>query len=136
MCADALPEIGTAEKNYPDLLAFVINVLTLHRKFNRIVIMCTLNVKMDDKVLELVKPHFSGDEAMLLWIEKQLHLILKEYAKQFERKPDDDSMRIVNQIKSLGNDPEGLLKLGSILKPSKYSAKELKDEYISDKYGV
>lgn len=38
--------------------------------------------------------------------------------------------------KALGDTPEGFFNLHTVLKPSKYSAEELMDEYLSDKYGV
>lgn len=46
------------------------------------------------------------------------------------------SIRINDAVMALENDPEGFLKLGAVLKPSPYSAEELRDEYISEKYGV
>ena len=46
------------------------------------------------------------------------------------------SIRINDAVMALENDPEGFLKLAAVLKPSPYSAEELRDEYISEKYGV
>ena len=43
---------------------------------------------------------------------------------------------IVEQLKSIENDPNGLFKLSEILKPSRYSAEELRDKYLSEKYGI
>ena len=39
--------------------------------------MCTLSVKMDDKVIDRVKPLFGGDKAMNRWIEAVLHKALE-----------------------------------------------------------
>ena len=44
--------------------------------------------------------------------------------------------QICRQVKALGDTPEGIFNLHTVLKPSKYSAEELMDEYLSDKYGV
>ena len=47
-----------------------------------------------------------------------------------------ENKRIYQQIKALEKDPMGFLKLSSVLKPSKYSVEDLRDEYISEKYGI
>jgi hypothetical protein len=44
--------------------------------------------------------------------------------------------QICRQVKAFGDTPEGFFNLHTVLKPSKYSAEELMDEYLSDKYGV
>ena len=100
--------------------------------------MCTYHVKIDDKVGEMVRPHFNGDAALTNWIEKLLEKAMLEYALQFATSPsiEDKNERIYKQIKALEKDPQGIFKLGSVLKPSKYSAKELCDRYISEKYGI
>ena len=100
--------------------------------------MCTYNVKIEDEVMEMVKPHFDGDAALRIWIERQLEKVMKEYAMQFRvsSSAEDKSEEIYQRVKALEQDPRGLFKLGSILKPSKYSAEELRDEYISEKYGI
>lgn len=98
--------------------------------------MCTYNVRIEDAVLEEVKPHFAGDAAMQLWIEDVLRQALMSYAAQFRTKPLSNCERISQQIKALESDPDGLFKLGRILKPSKYTIEELRDGYISEKYGI
>ena len=42
--------------------------------------MCTYNVKIEDEVMEMVKPHFDGDAALRVWIERQLEKVMREYA--------------------------------------------------------
>ena len=49
---------------------------------------------------------------------------------------DVSNKDIVEQLKSIENDPNGLFKLSEILKPSKYSAEELRNKYLSEKYGI
>lgn len=99
-------------------------------------VMCTYHVRIDDAVLEQVKPHFSGDAAMQSWIEGVLHHALLDYVAQLGELPISHSEHVFQQVKALESDPDGLLKLGNILKPSKLSAEELRDGYISEKYGV
>ena len=98
--------------------------------------MCTLSVKMDDKVIEQAKTLFKGDSAMQAWLEETLHKALLEYMRQYGTVKQDSDESVYMRVKALENDPLGILKLGTILKPSKYSAEELRDEYISEKYGV
>ncbi|MBR5747514.1 MAG: hypothetical protein IKY01_01865 [Prevotella sp.] len=98
--------------------------------------MCTYNVKIDDQVLEQAKPLFEGDSAMQAWLEDTLHKALLDYMRQYGAIKHDADESVYKQVKALENDPLGLLKLGSVLKPSQYSAEELRDGYISEKYGV
>ena len=58
---------------------------------------------------------------------------LREDAYQSDYSHDE---QIYRQVKALEGDPHALSKLGAILKPSPYSAEELLDEYVSEKYGV
>lgn len=96
--------------------------------------MCTYHIRIDDAVLEEVKPHFTGDTALTSWIEEVLHQALISYAAQFKAQSayNED---VYLQVKALESDPDGLFKLGKILKPSKYSIEELRDGYIKEKYG-
>ena len=85
----------------------------------------------------MVRPHFEGDKELWAWVENVVDQAMKDYAAQFTSAlKDSTNERIYQQIKALENDPEGFLKLNSILKPSQYSAEDLRDDYISEKYGV
>ncbi|MCR5574445.1 MAG: hypothetical protein K6F78_06450 [Bacteroidaceae bacterium] len=46
--------------------------------------MCTLNVKMDDQIVNRMRPLFDGDKAMNVWIETVLHKAMVEYADEVE----------------------------------------------------
>ena len=99
--------------------------------------MCTGNIRVSDEVMEMVKPHFGGDKELWAWVEKVVDKAMKDYAAQFKSAVEEnDNERIYQQIKALENDPEGFLKLSNILKPSIYSAEELRGDYLSEKYGV
>ena len=47
--------------------------------------MCIYSVKIDDAVMQRVRPHFKGADAMQLWIEQQLQKALIDYACRFEK---------------------------------------------------
>lgn len=87
--------------------------------------------------MERVKPHFGDDSELWCWIENVVDKAMKDFAAQYEmEKTNAERNRIYEQVMALENDPEGFLKLGAVLKPSPYSAEELRDEYVSEKYGV
>ena len=91
--------------------------------------MCTYNVRIDDAVLERVRPHFNGANAMQLWIEQQLRKALVEYANKFEAsqiKRKDDS--VIERLKGFENNPDGFFRLGGFMANSKSSVEELLDE--------
>ena len=72
------------------------------------------------------------------WIEVALRKVMLDYVEQYsdQQKQSQENALLLARLKELENDPEGLFKLGSVLKPSSYSAEELRDEYISEKYGI
>lgn len=98
--------------------------------------MCTFSVKIDDAVVEMMRPHFQGDEALRTWVEKQIYRTMRDYAMMLAMHKEDRSESVYQQVKALENDPCGLFKLGNILKPSLFSAEELRDEYVNEKYGI
>ena len=63
--------------------------------------MCTLSVKMDDKVIDRVKPLFGGDKAMNRWIEAVLHKALEEYADLHESNMKNASEAEDKEIKRI-----------------------------------
>ena len=103
-------------------------------------IMCTLSVRMDDKVIDRVKPLFGGDKAMNKWIETVLHKAMEEYAEQYEQMAGRNALAevLTKRLKELEGDPEALFKMSGILgKPQTgFSWEELREEAIYDKYGV
>ena len=126
-------------KNLKFIWIFVHLIVTLHPNTNRRngLDMCTGNIKINDEVMEMVRPHFEGDKELWAWVENVVDQAMKDYAAQFTSAlKDSTNERIYQQIKALEKDPKGFLKLNSILKPSQYSAEDLRDDYISEKYGV
>lgn len=84
--------------------------------------MCTLSVRMDDKVMNQVKPLFDDDNSMNHWIETVLLNAMLEFAAQHEdrKKRVRENAEMLARLKELENDPDGLIKMGGILgKPQK-----------------
>ena len=97
--------------------------------------MCRYNIAIDDALMEEVRPYIGGEVAVQAWLEELLHKALLNYAAQFANSGESNhGSTIVEQLKSLENDPDGLLKLDRVLKPSQYSAEELRDEYLIDNH--
>ena len=98
--------------------------------------MCRYNLAIDDELMEEVKPHIDNGVAVQAWLEEMLHKALVSYAAQFTTQTRNHGRKIVEQVEALGDTPEGFFGLHNVLKPSRYTAEELRDEYISEKYGV
>ena len=100
--------------------------------------MSTYNVRINDAVVQRVKSHFNNEADMRHWIEYEIERVMVDYAERLSPFQYDYSRdeQIYRQVKALENDPPALSKLGAILKPSQYSAEELLDDYVSEKYGV
>ena len=102
--------------------------------------MCTYNVKREDRIVERVKPHFSGDKALKVWIEKVLKKAMEDFAEQSETKirKDKASQLLIQRLESLRDDPEGFFKMGGILSDPQdgHTWEQLREEAVFDKYGV
>ena len=90
--------------------------------------MYTYNIRIDDAIVSRAKKLFGGEKAMQIWIEDVLNKALLSYTSQASKPKSIDSEEVYLQVKALENDPNGLLKLGSVLLPSPYSADELRQE--------
>ena len=98
--------------------------------------MCRFNMSFNDTLVDEVRPYFSDENKMLLWMQSQMEQIMREYAAQFRRDTVVDGVELLDRLKSLPNTPEGFLQLDTILKPSQTSVEELREEAYFEKYGV
>ena len=98
--------------------------------------MYTYNIRIDDAIVSRAKKIFGGEKAMQIWIEDVLNKALLNYTSQVSKPKPIDSEEVYLQVKALENDPNGLLKLGSVLLPSPYSADELRQDMVSEKLGL
>ncbi len=122
------------------MLAILEKTIYLCNRIKFELIMCTLSVRMDDKVIDRVKPLFDGDKAMNKWIETVLHKAMEEYAEQYEQMAGKNALAeaLTKRLKELEGDSEAFFKMSGILgKPQAgFSWEELREEAIYDKYGV
>ena len=102
--------------------------------------MCTLNVKMDDQVVNRMRPLFDGDKAMNVWIETVLHKAMVEYADEVESRnmKEIESKKFLERLEALKNDPEGFFKMGGMFGKvsDDFSWDELREEAVFEKYGI
>ncbi len=102
--------------------------------------MCTLNVKMDDWVVNRMRPLFDGDKAMNMWIETVLHKAMVDYADEVESRNRKvmESKIFLERLEALKNDPEGFFKMGGIFGKvsDDFSWDDLREEAMFEKYGV
>jgi len=64
--------------------------------------MCIGNIRVNDEVMEMVKPHFEGDKELWAWVEKVVDQAMKDYATQFTPAvKKSENQRIYQQIKAL-----------------------------------
>lgn len=99
--------------------------------------MCRFNMSLNDAVVNEIRPHFSDEESLLMWMESSLEHLMREYATRF-RKPAVDGEQLLKKLKSLPDTPEGFLQLAGILgRPgSSFSWGELRGESYTEKYGI
>lgn len=102
--------------------------------------MCTLNVKMDDRVVNRMRPLFDGDKAMNRWIETVLHKAMVEYADAAESRnmKEMESRKFLERLEALKDDPEAFFKMDGIFGrvSEDFSWDELREEAMFEKYGV
>lgn len=92
-------------------------------------------MSFNDAVVDEVRPHFADEQKMLLWLQGQMEELMRQYAAQF-RKPTVDGKQLLSQLRALPDSAEGFLQLDTVLRPSKSSIEELREEAILEKYGV
>lgn len=109
-------------------------------RYNNLNAMCTLSVKMDDRVVNRMRTLFDGDKAMNMWIETVLHKAMVEYADEVESRnmKGIKSKKFLERLEVLKNDPEGFFKMGGIFGKvsDDFSWDELREEAMFEKYGV
>lgn len=48
--------------------------------------MCSYNIRLDDALVEKVRPSFSDDQALELWLQQQLEITLRNYYTLMEKR--------------------------------------------------
>ena len=101
--------------------------------------MCTYTFTLDDKLVESISPEFSSRQSMESWLQREFELLVRHHAERVkasskEKRKDDLVKRIMALDGCSGS--EGFYNMGGLFSDSKMSLQELRDEYVSEKYGV
>jgi len=101
--------------------------------------MCSYTISLDDQLVNTFSSHFTSNETMREWMQKEMESAIRHYNEVAERKAkkhiDNQSAKKLQKLAS-GEAKGGLKDLRGIMSMSKTSAEELYDDYISEKYGV
>lgn len=83
--------------------------------------MCTFNFSLSDASIDRIRPAFKDDAAVQAWLQEQLEMLVMQYkVTPLEEKPHTHS----------------LSHLRGIFANSGMTDKQLRDEYLNEKYGV
>ena len=73
------------------------------------------------------------EKARLMWIQVQMEQMMREYTARNKKKSVVDGDELLRNLKALPNTPEGFLKLDTVLRPSRFSIEELREEAYLEK---
>lgn len=95
--------------------------------------MCTVSIKVNDNLLHRAWANMDKDVDMAEWMQQQIEAILLRMTLVSEK---NEAMQRIKTIAEAKGEAVSLLDFEGILPASKLSFEELRDEYISEKYGV
>ena len=99
-------------------------------------IMCRFSMSFNDAVVDEMRPLFTDEKALLMWMQAEMERMMREYAARFRKKPATNGAELLRKLQSIPNTPEGFLQLDSVLSPSRSSIEELREEAYLEKYGI
>ena len=98
--------------------------------------MCKFNISFNDTVVDEVRPLFTDEHKMLLWMQVEMERLMRNYVAQHKRTIELNECLLLSKLKALPNSPEGFLQLDSVLHPSQSSIEDLREEAYAEKYGI
>ena len=93
-------------------------------------------MSFSDTVVDEVRPLFTDEHKMLLWMQVEMERLMRNYVAQYKRNIEVDGSQLLSNLKALPNTPEGFLQLDTVLRPSLSSIEELREEAYAEKYGI
>lgn len=87
-----------------------------------------------DLVVNEVWPHFADEKELLMLLQVRLKELMEDFSAK--NKPSVDGNELLRNLKALPNTPEGFLQLDTVLRPSRFSIEELREEAYLEKYGI
>ena len=98
--------------------------------------MCTVSIKVDDSLLQRAWANMGEEVDMAEWMQQQIEAILVRMALASERDKRQDALQRLMDFAAADPSTISLSDLAGILPAPKTSFDDLRDEYISEKYGV
>jgi len=99
--------------------------------------MCTYNISIDDTLIEQLRPTLGSDGDVNEWMQHQIELAVLQFVQQYKSKSmRQDSIRRIVSVSEADGNTLSLRDLEGILPASQTSFDDLRDEYISEKYGI
>lgn len=86
--------------------------------------MCTFNLKIEDSVVDKIRPAFKDDSAMQEWMQQQLDMLVVQYVQ-----------RMPQRLQEKTSPSHSLSHLRGVFTSAK-TDEQLMDEYLQEKYGV
>lgn len=87
-----------------------------------------------DLVVNEVWSHFADEKELLMLLQVRLKELMEDFSAK--NKPSVDGNELLRNLKALPNTPEGFLQLDTVLRPSRFSLEELREEAYLEKYGI
>ena len=101
--------------------------------------MCTYTFTLDDKLVDKISPQFKGQEAMLSWLQQELELLIIQRAETtidtVKLQGKELAKKRVLEFAS-GKKKPIFADLKGILADASRSAEEMRNDYMTNKYGL
>ena len=99
--------------------------------------MCTYSISIEDTLIEQLRPTLGADSDVNDWMQHQIELAVLRYIQQLKSKNmRQESIRRIMAISEADGSSISLRDFEGILPVPQSSLEDLRDEYISEKYGV
>lgn len=99
--------------------------------------MCTYSISIEDTLIEQLRPVIGSDSDVNDWMQRQVELVVLRYVQQHKsRSKRQDSLQRLLDLASADPSTITLSDLEGILPAPQTSIEDLRNEYLSEKYGV
>jgi hypothetical protein len=99
--------------------------------------MCTYSISIEDTLIEQLRPTLGADSDVNDWMQRQIEMAVLRYILQLKNKSTrQESIQRIKALSEADGSSISLRDFEGILPAPQTSLEELRDEYISEKYGV
>ena len=99
--------------------------------------MCTYSISIDDNLIEQLRPTLGANGDVNEWMQRQIELaVLRLVQQRNSESKRQESIRRILAIAEADGNTVSLSDLEGILPASRTSLEDLRNEYISEKYGL